>query len=205
MKKIIFAAVAVMAFTFSNAQNARFGIKGGLNFANFTGDTEGLDFKTKVGFNIGGFVEVKLADKFYIQPELLYSTQGSIVDDVEVYDGFDVYYGDVQFKFNYINVPVMFKYYVADKFNLEAGPQIGFLVSAEATVKVEGTKATESVKDNFETLDFGLNFGAGYDFTKNFSAGVRYNLGLANIADTEPGDDGKVHNSVFSLSVGYKF
>ena len=33
MKKIIMTAIAVMAFTFSNAQETRFGVKGGLNIA----------------------------------------------------------------------------------------------------------------------------------------------------------------------------
>ena len=50
-----------------------------------------------------------------------------------------------------------------------------------------------------------MNFGAGYEFTENIFASARYNLGLANIAKTEAGDDSKVHNGVFSLSVGYKF
>lgn len=101
----------------------------------------------------------------------------------------------------------MIKYYVADKFNLEAGPQIGFLTSAKTSTKLDGYSQTfdEDAKKYFESVDFGLNFGAGYDFTKNVSAGVRYNLGLSNILKTEPGDNSESQNSVFSLSVGYKF
>jgi len=93
----------------------------------------------------------------------------------------------------------MAKYYVAKSFSLEAGPQIGFLVSA----KSEGV----DVKDFVESIDFGLNLGAGYDFTEKFSAGLRYNFGLSNIAKTEPGDGDNtdIKNGVFSISVGYKF
>ncbi|MEZ0129910.1 porin family protein [Flavobacterium sp. LBUM151] len=117
------------------------------------------------------------------------------------------YTGDITFKLSYINVPVMFKYYVAEKFNIEAGPQIGFLTSAKTTTKLDGFSGEHDmdVKDMFESIDFGLNLGAGYNFTEHFSVGARYNLGLSNIAKTESGDNTKLHNSVFSLSVGYKF
>ncbi|MFB3389006.1 porin family protein [Flavobacterium sp. LAR06] len=202
MKKIIMTAAAVMAFAFSNAQETKFGVKGGVNFANLTGDTE--DASLKVGFHVGGFAEIKVSDKFSVQPELLYSTQGAKFD--ESGEGFDI---ENKLNLSYLNIPVMAKFYVAEKFSLEAGPQIGFLLSAKA--KSEGTdegitlSAEEDVKDSFESIDFGVNFGAGYDFTENLSAGVRYNLGLSNIAKTEDGDDFKMNNSVFSLSVGYKF
>lgn len=101
----------------------------------------------------------------------------------------------------------MFKYYVADKFNLEAGPQIGFLTSAETSTKLDGysQKVDQDAKDYFESVDFGFNLGAGYDFTNKISAGIRYNIGLSNVLKTQPGDDSKSQNSVFSLSVGYKF
>ncbi|MET0945253.1 MAG: porin family protein [Flavobacterium sp.] len=207
MKKIIMTAAAVMAFAFSNAQEVKFGVKGGLNLSNFSGDTEGIDFKSRVGFNVGGFVEIKLSDQLAIQPELLYSTQGAKVDNFGVELEGNFYTADVQFNLSYINIPVMFKYYIVEKFNIEAGPQIGFLTSAKTKTTVQGFSGSDEqdVKDSFESIDFGLNLGAGYDFTEHFSANARYNLGLANIAKTEPGDDSKLHNGVFSLSVGYKF
>lgn len=187
MKKIILSAIAVMAFGFANAQQTKFGVKAGVQFANLTGDIE--ENSSKVGFQVGGFAEIKLSEKFAVQPELLYSTQGTKVD-----------FGSEDLKYNldYLNIPVMAKYYVAEKFSLEAGPQIGFLLSAKA--KVEDEK--EDIKDGLKSIDFGLNFGAGYDFTENLSAGVRYNLGLSNINDE---GDGEIKNSVFSLAVGYKF
>ena len=93
----------------------------------------------------------------------------------------------------------MAKYYVAPKFSLELGPQIGFLTSA----KGEAMGVSVDIEDFFKSTDFGLNFGAGYDFTDKFSASVRYNLGLSNIAEDSGGES--VQNSVFSISLGYKF
>lgn len=197
---------AVLVFGMTNAQKAKFGLKGGMNISNWAGDTEGIDVKSKIGFNVGGFVEIKLSDKLAIQPELLYSSQGMKVDDFEAEIEDEIYTADVKFNLAYINIPVMFKYYVTEKFNVEAGPQIGFLTSAKTMTKVEGYGSDEEdMKENFESVDFGFNFGAGYDFTEHFFAGARYNLGLSNIAKTESGDDTKISNSVFSLSVGYKF
>jgi hypothetical protein len=142
-----------------------------------------------------------------VQPEVSYSTQGTKIDNFSANVGGTDYTGDINFNLSYINIPVMFKYYVAENFNLGAGPQVGFLTSAESVTKLNGYSQTDTqdVKESFETVDFGLNVGAGYDFDAHFSADVRYNAGLSNIAKTEQGDDTKMHNSVLSLSLGYKF
>ncbi|WP_026727601.1 porin family protein [Flavobacterium denitrificans] len=202
MKKIILSVAAIMAFGFANAQDAKFGIKGGMNLSTLTGDIE--DPSSKVGFHVGGFAEIKLSEKFAVQPELLYSTQGAKEKGEFEYEG-NVYDAEIDYKLAYINLPIMAKYYIVDKFNVEAGPQIGFLVSAKAEATVLGNSAEEDVKDSFKSVDFGLNLGAGYDFTDKFSAGARYNIGLSNMIDGEAADYVKAHNGVFSLSVGYKF
>ena len=207
MKKIILSSLLVLAFGFTYAQKAEFGIKGGINSSNFSGDTEGVDFKPRVGFNVGAFAAIKLSEKITLQPEILFSTQGAKAENVSADVNGVNYTADIEFNLSYINVPVMFKYYVADKFNLEAGPQIGFLTSAETSTKVDGFNQTvdQDAKDYFESVDFGFNLGAGYDFTNKISAGIRYNIGLSNVWKTQPGDNSESQNSVLSLSVGYKF
>jgi hypothetical protein len=134
----------------------------------------------------------------------MYSTQGSKFDFLAEYDG-NIYDTENTFKLSYINIPVMFKYYAAEKFSLEAGPQLGFLTSSKMETEVIGQSVTQNAKSLFESIDFGLNIGAGYDFTKNISAGVRYNFGLANVGKNEDGSDDSIKNNVFSVSVGYKF
>ena len=202
MKKIILTVAAVFAFGFANAQETKFGVKGGLNVANLSGDIE--DNSSKVGFHVGGFVEIKVSDKFSVQPELLFSTQGTKLEE----SGTNYSY-ESNLNLSYLNIPVMAKSYVAEGFSLEAGPLIGFLTKAKgefAVTEAGGTvSGDEDVKDEFESIDFGFNFGAGYDFTENLSAGLRYNLGLSNIAKTDSGDDFKLSNNVFSVSLGYKF
>lgn len=197
-------AVAVMAFAFSNAQETKFGVKAGLNLTNLTGDVQ--DASSLVGFQIGGFAEIKLTDKFAIQPELLFSTQGAKNKFTDFEEG--TYEYDT--KLNYLNIPVLAKYYITEAFSVEAGPQIGVLLSA----KEDG----EDAKDYYKSVDFGFNVGAGYNFTENLSVGLRYTIGLSSVYDTPDSIDDfdefdefdglgdlSVRNSVFALTVGYKF
>lgn len=192
MKKIILSVLAVMAFGFTNAQSTRFGVKGGLNLSTFVGgDVENA--KSLVGFHVGGFAEIKVVDKFFIQPELLYSAQGTKIDGV-LGDDYDV-------KLNYLNIPVLAKYYIVDKFSVEAGPQLGVLLSA----KLEG----DDVKKETRSVDFGFNVGAGYNFTDNLSIGLRYTIGLSPISDKDINDEDQyidsAKNSNLALSLAYKF
>lgn len=190
MKKIILSAIAIMAFAFSNAQETRFGVKGGLNISTLTGDVS--DNKSLIGFHVGGFAEIKVIERLAIQPELLYSTQGSKFK-----------YGAPDVKMDYINIPVLAKFYITKQFTVEAGPQIGFLVSAKQ-------RGYDNFKDDLKSVDLGFNFGAGYNFTDNLSAGIRYTVGISNIDDTEFDNvedyyDYSIRNGNLALSLAYKF
>lgn len=211
MKKIIFAAIAVFALNTVNAQDAKnsksFGVKGGVNFANITDDK---DADMKVGFFAGVYGEFMLSEKFSIQPEILYSTQGTKYKE-NGSNEFGSYAVDATFKLDYINVPVMAKYYINDKFSIEAGPYVGFLLKGIVSYDVSVSNENESVsdgdyidlKDQLNTVDFGLGFGAGYKVNSNISLGLRYNIGLTDVEE-DAGDEMGSKNSVFQLSFGYK-
>ncbi|HSD13018.1 MAG TPA: porin family protein [Flavobacterium sp.] len=213
MKKVILSLAAVFAFGFANAQDSkmRFGAKAGLNIANLTGDVENTS--ALIGAHVGGFMEYKLNEKFAIQPELLFSMQGA-KSEYSSADADGVFAVESTAKLNYLNLPIMAKYYVAKGFSVEAGPQIGFLLSAKQKTDVTGTdfftgetfsESTDTdVKEWTNSIDFGFNLGAGYDFTDNISAGVRYNFGLSNV-DDYPDSTDTVKNGVLSVSAAYKF
>lgn len=187
MKKIVLSLVAIMAFGFANAQDVKFGAKLGFNFSTISSLE---DSETKLGLAIGGLAEIKLNEKFSVQPELMYSMLGAAgkgsTESVEL---------------GYVVMPVMAKYYVADKFSLEAGPQIGFL--AFAKIASTTSNQTIDVKDLFNKTDFGMNFGGNYDFANNFSAGVRYTAGVSDLYKKELDEKGKNNN--LALTVAYKF
>jgi hypothetical protein len=208
MKKLVLSALAVCAFSFSNAQeetssnsiDVTFGAKAGLNLATFIGDPEDVDMKA--GFHVGGMAEIALNEKFSIQPELLYSTQGTEAE-VVFFNGVNEQRETLEYNFSYINLPVMAKYYVTEGLSLEAGPQIGFLVNAEAEIDGQ-TEDADQLLGDLSTVDFGLNFGLGYKLNSGLNFAARYNLGLSNISD-ESSVDGEFNNSVFQFSIGYFF
>ena len=191
MKRIFLITIALMAFGATNAQKTRFGIKGGLNITTYAGG-DYWDANSLVGFQVGGFAEIKIIERLAVQPEILFSTQGASLDTS---------FGDYDEKLNYINVPVLAKFYITKQFTVEGGPQLGFLVSA----KQEGHDA----KDDFKSVDTGFNFGAGYNFTDNVSVNLRYTVGLSNILDYEVNNADEYFdspkNSVLALTLGYKF
>jgi opacity protein-like surface antigen len=204
MKKNLLLFALIIGFA-SHAQKPQFGLKAGLNIANAALSGDGSpDGKSLAGFHVGLFTDFKLSSKFSFQPELLYSAQGTQFDYVVNFEGVN-YDTSSKLKLNYINIPLMMKYYADPKFYLEFGPQIGFLTSADIEVTVLGTTSTQDFKDSMNSTDFGLNFGLGYDVSKKVVLSARYNQGLSNGFNTEPGDNSKLKNNVISFSLGYKF
>ena len=185
MKKILLTAAAVFAISFANAQDVKFGAKAGLNLSSLA-NAEGA--KTQVGFHLGGYATISVSDKFAVQPELLYSAQGAKFEGGSL-------------NLSYINIPVMAKFNVADKFNLEVGPQIGLLMSATA----KSSAGSLDVKEGYKTMDFGLNFGAGYDVAENINVGLRYCLGLSQLEKELASGETATKNTNIQLSLGYRF
>ena len=206
MKKLFLLTFILTAFTI-NAQDVTFGAKAGLNFASMTGDdAEGLDGRTS--FHLGVTAEIAVSDVFSIQPELLYSGQG-FTDSYRELDfegsGVDIDF-DLTGRVNYLNLPIMAKYYASDSFSLEFGPQIGFLLSAETEVEGSGggvsASETNDLKDALKSTDFALNLGAGYKLDSGLNFGLRYSIGMTDVPD---GDSDGFKHSVLQLSVGYNF
>ncbi|MFV0305807.1 MAG: porin family protein [Moheibacter sp.] len=205
MKKM-FLVVAVLftGITATNAQT-KFGIKTGVQIANLTGD-DADDVSSKLGFNVGGYANIRLSEAFAFQPEVLFSLQGSKLDETYT-DGTYTEVIDQKVNLNYINVPLMMKWYAYDGLNFEFGPQIGFNVTAKSKGDYSYSDGTESYSDSLdydiedtETIDFGLNIGAGYELNNGLNFGLRYGLGLTDVVK-----DSDVKNSVFSFGVGYTF
>jgi len=206
MKNLLFAAVAVFGLLSVNAQDVKFGPKAGVNLASFTGDDVG-DLDGRTSFHVGGVAEIMISEKFAVQPELLYSSQGasSSFEDASEKEDFTA-------KVDYLNLPIMAKYFVADGFSIEAGPQIGILLSAETEfdyVDKEFPEFSESgtldVKDGVSDIDFGVNVGLGYKLPSGLNFAARYNIGLSNINDEEGTNIDENQNSVIQISVGFLF
>lgn len=174
MKKILFTMLFAY-ITFATTAQFNGGIKIGLGLSNLTGDISENDmlFVKSVGF----YSQFSLSDALTLQPELLLFSQGSLLED------------GTNFRLDYIGLPVIFKYNLSEKFNIQAGPQIGFLLSTNP----------KDAKDGFTGTDFGLNFGAGGTWER-FLIDLRYVLGLSNISDSS----GELKTSLIQFSIGYQ-
>ena len=225
MKKITLTLLGLVAFSTSALaqQEVKFGPKAGVNFANLNGDVE--DNKMLIGFHVGAFAEIKFNDKFAIQPEILYSAQGAKVKEsgTEMMMGVPVNYtAEGTAKLNYINVPIMAKYYITESFAVEAGPYVGFLMTAESEYETSITaggvtqteKSTEDMKDSSNSIDFGVGVGASFNLDNGFFIGARYNLGLSKVGKEYTENVGgtnftveaaDIKNGVIQVGVGYKF
>lgn len=214
MRKTTLSILAFVAFMLAaqaqttevegTLEKVEFGVKGGLNISNLT---EAQDNKTRINFHIGALAEFKINENFSIQPELMYSRQG-ITGSTREGDMDMVYDVEAVFKLDYLNLPIMAKYYIKEGFSIQAGPQIGLIVTAKYEEETTGMgmnmTVIEDIKSGIKTVDFGLNFGLGYELPVGVFFDARYNVGLTGIfKDIE--DSVKPLNRVFQLSVGYKF
>ena len=186
MKKSVFVLTLFFSVCQLAAQDFGFGVKGGINVASIGGNTyTGLGGLTsKVSFHLGGVAQIPISDKIAVQPELLYSSQGS---------SWDLGTGEDNLKLDYVNLPIIGKYYIIEGLSADAGPLVGFLISSN-----------EDDEDRFKKLDVAIAIGASYKLNDHIFFGIRYNKGITNI-NGDDFDDLKSQNNVFQISAGYAF
>jgi hypothetical protein len=173
------------------AQGISGGLKAGVNLSDqkYSSYPFNPNPDMRVGYHFGGFLSVMFSDAFGIQPELLFNSVGSKLD---------VASNDIAWRFNYLTLPVMFKYNPIPLLNFHAGPQISTLLSAKAVSDDESEKLS-----NIKPVEFGVGVGLGLNFPMGLTADVRYNVGLSDIADDD-NDDSEITNNYLQLSLGYK-
>ncbi len=216
MKKLlIFTAIVLFGFTNVDAQDkAQFGIKAGPNISTISSDAPIICFESAIGVQFGVMAAIPISEKMEFGPELQYLVAKSdycIEDYLNDYPyetskatAADDYSGTI--KLSYLNMPLMFKYYVAEGFSLEAGPNLAFLLSAKDEYDDFGDTGEDDIKDELKGIDFGVNFGLGYKLEGGLNFGARYNLGLSDANDNkEEIGDYYLKIRSFQFFVGYFF
>ncbi|MEP1489037.1 MAG: porin family protein [Algibacter sp.] len=180
----------LMISTLSIAQNKMtLGMKIGGNFTGF--HTGSSTFSSEFGINLGGIAEYTISNKFNLQAELLFNQKAG---SFTIKDNSNVFLGNVISKIGYIDIPVLAKIYLGNKFSFEIGPQIGFKISEETEFN------RNDLRPEIKTLDTAIVGGFGYQLEQGMFLQARYGYGLAEIFENE-----NYKNSVISLSLGYKF
>lgn len=197
MKKVFLAGAVLLMSQAAFGQQSlwsrfHFGLKAGANYSNFEDasfDTEGL-----TGFHAGAIVNFALTDKWSIQEEFLYSTQGA-----KIKNGFAI--GDKDLKLSYFSVPILLKYHS----NIGLYGEIG----GQANILIEDAKNTGF--DEFaDKIDGGAVAGLGYQFksgpVKGLGIGARYYYGFTDVGKFKSSSvKPDFKNSVIQGSIFYIF
>lgn len=175
MKFLIGLMTAILITGIASAQHGNtqvgqinIGVKSGVNLYNVH-NVDNSNNDQIPGYNFGLFGHIHLNSHFAFQPEIVYSTQGAkYTTDSRI----------TKYNLDYVNVPFLLQYMFDNGFRLQAGPQVGFLISAKS-------KSDNNITDNkndLKPMDFGVSIGASYVFPPSgFGIDARYNLGLGNI------------------------
>ena len=204
MKKF-FVLIAAAIVCMSASAQVQFGAKVGFDLTHFWGEDAPSGWQPN--YQVGLMMEYKFNPHFAIAPEVVFAAQGGKAtgdfDDDDVIGNINV---KGTFHTNYINVPLMLKFYATPDFSIDLGPQVGFNVYSKVTAsgKVGNIEAKESMdlKDNTKTVDFGVGLGATYNLTNNAFVQARYTMGLTNVFDVP---DSHEKNGNIQLAFGMKF
>lgn len=197
MKKL-FLAVAVLTITAvsASAQDRllRFGVKGGANLGKLDG--EGYESGFKLGYHIGGLVQLNFYKGWGVQGEVIFNQSTTRTTDnfSDIYkkDNISTDANGQKIKLNYLSIPVLLNIPLGgQRVKLQVGPQYSILLSDKNVIK--------GAKDAFKSGDFAAVGGIWVQLPiVNLSA--RYIIGLSDIRDLPNGDKWK--NQGIQLGVG---
>ena len=203
MKKITIALLCmIMAIGVAMAQKTfTFGPKVGVDYTHYWGKDVGHD--GQLNYQAGVFMEYRFNDKFSIAPEVVFAAQGGKYKWIDS-GRYDIEVSSTD-HVNYINVPVMLKFYVIPSLSIDFGPQVGFNVYSKETDKwkFEGNefKETYDLKDGTKTVDFGVGLGLTYNISEDVFVQGRYTMGMTKVF--KGGHNDKNGNA--QIAIGYRF
>jgi len=188
-----------------------FGAKAGINFADLFGDTySGTTFKP--GIVIGAFAEMPFSDKWTFAGELLYSQEGARNYNYDFSTLSDVIY-DQKLRYNYLNIPLLAKFNISNKWNVHAGPQIGILLCAKEIRKIKsGTPATSdnsevtrNIKGRLKPVYISFFIGGEYRINEKMAVEARFYSSFFDNVKKNAGDSEGTYPLIFQFTYAYKF
>jgi hypothetical protein len=212
MKKLFLVAIVLFIAASADAQRRgyrkqrasddyyqpRIGLTGGLNIAN-TVSSRNSDFSTdtKLGANVGLFVDIPIVYPLSFQPEILYSQKGYRANTI---------YGDFAQRANFIDVPILAKIKLAPTFNVLIGPQISFLMNTRNTYYDDfDVVYQERYNYNGDKTFVGGVIGVAFDLNRNVDLRGRYTI---DFQENNPNGSSGVpdyRNQVWQVGLGFKF
>ena len=142
------------------------GIKGGVNIDNLSE----FNGRSRISGHGGIFINHTINKNFSFQPELLYSAEGQR------------FYSNAMehtLALDYLQLPLMIQYYPVPELYIEAGPQVGLLISAQD--KVDQINGHSNVRHDYASAQLAISGGVGIRATDQIIVYGRYNFGLTDV------------------------
>jgi len=208
MKKLSFFLIILFTGYFSgNAQTTRFGLHAGTSIANYKLKYPGLTLSgdSKAGITAGILTDIPLSSSFSIQPALNFVQKGTQSEDMGEKSTTSI---------NCLEIPVNFLFRTggnAGSFFVGGGPSFAFNMSGKSKYDDGTTTDEEDLKfgndpnnHSMKSLDAGINFLAGYEFSNGLFLSAGYNQGLSNMS-LYSDDDESIKSNYFSIRIGFMF
>ncbi|QBQ42422.1 porin family protein [Sphingobacterium psychroaquaticum] len=206
----LFLTSSFLFLLFGGAVSAQttFGVRAGLNLPKLqiTADGSAASYTSDAAANfyLGGYANLPVGGNFAVQPGVTLQRKGGKfkTDGVVEFPG-----GKGTITFTSIEVPVNLVYTIpvanSGAFLINAGPYVGVNVSAKAKAgNVSEKLELGSNEEQASRLDYGLNFGGGYQLVNGLTINVGYGLGLQNLLNV---DAVQMKNRVWSVGLGFSF
>jgi hypothetical protein len=188
MKKVILFIVLINLPGLVASGQTRGAIKGGLNLSEmiFSNQPEAFGdsvMKPYLGYHAGCVIQDDISRHLALKAEILFSRTGFVTE----LEG-----GSTTISLNYLTWPFLLVYKAGERVEAESGIDFGYLVSA---------------RENYHSLNVGINVGLVFMIIPQISAGLRYNLGIPskmlNIQVPAGIDPPKYQHSVLQMHLGF--
>ena len=200
--RLAWAVLAAAAFVSLPAATCaqEVGVKAGLNSAWLTPlEDETPDITHRLGPVGGVWVRTPFAERVSFQAEGLFSRRGRT--------GISRF-ASWEYRVRYFEVPLLARVDFGapastTRLFAVAGAAPAFKLSDRTTAEFEGQRVTRSNPDAFYSFDVGLVGGVGVDIGRA-QVEARYTHGLRHINTDDNGDEDRVKNRVFSVTLGFR-
>lgn len=201
MTKTIFLAIMLFSALSLQAQDVKFGMRGGPNFTVFGGEGQGYGTKMRIGLHVGGFVSFPISESLSFEPGIQFATKGAkTVTDVISLPPLP----SVE-RNSYIDLPLLFNLRTGGKFYFLAGAQPSIRISSAFVYKDGSEYITinrgKFFGDQWKEFDLAGVIGLGIELGQGLHLQTTYEHGFTNVSEIYD----SVYNRGFKLTLGKTF
>ncbi|GHE42046.1 porin family protein [Sphingobacterium griseoflavum] len=214
MKKIVLTLALLVGGLYVQAQQVRFGIKGGANLSSL-GEykhallaSEDAQLEYKLGFHAGVFSQIYINQKWGLETAIYFTQLGGRDQD----RNFDEDY-KLKATANYLQLPLSVFREIQLSDRMKLFPSIGIYAGYGLSGTIKATGQIQNI-DIAQQQDYFDDFARRFDFggtagvqvgLGNVLLGAGYYQGVLRVNKQKTNWDDNAYNSNFKLTVGYLF